>query len=39
MGTAWALALRNRGTEWAFGQTVRKFFAERGTSGVQQLQA
>jgi hypothetical protein len=39
LGTAWALALRNRGTEWALWQSVRKFFAERGTSGAQQLQA
>lgn len=37
-GTAWALALRNGGTEWAFGQSVRKFFAERRTDS-QQLQA
>jgi hypothetical protein len=39
LGTAWALALRNRGTEWAFGQSVGKFFAERGTTGAHQLQA
>jgi hypothetical protein len=39
LGTAWALAQRKRGTDWAFGQTVRTFFAERRYLGGQQLQA
>lgn len=39
LGTAWALAQRNRGTDWAFGQSVRSFFAERRSMGAQQLQA
>jgi len=39
LGTAWALAQRNRGTDWAFGQMVRNFFAERRSLGAQQLQA
>jgi hypothetical protein len=39
LGTAWALAQRNRGTDWAFGQSVRDFFIERRFRGAQQLQA
>jgi hypothetical protein len=35
LGTAWALALRNRGMDWAFGQSLRKFFAERRSSGAE----
>ncbi len=36
LGMAWVLALRSRGTDWVFAQSVRKFFAER-LSGSQQL--
>ena len=35
LGTAWFLALRGRGTDWVFVQSVRRFFAERRTSGAQ----
>jgi hypothetical protein len=38
MGTAWALAMRNRGTDWALALGLRKYFAER-RSGAEQLQA
>ena len=35
LGMAWALAQRNRGTDWVFVQSVQRFFAERRSSGVQ----
>jgi hypothetical protein len=34
-GTAWFLALRKRGTDWAFWQSVRSFLAERRSSDAQ----
>lgn len=38
LGAAWALAMRDRGTDWAWAQSVRRFFFER-QPGVPQLQA
>ena len=34
LGTAWFLALRKRGTDWVFVQSVRNLFAERHSSGA-----
>jgi hypothetical protein len=38
LGAAWALAMRNRGMDWAWAQSARRFFLER-RPGLPQLQA
>jgi len=35
LGAAWALTARNRGTDWVFAQSVRKFFVVRRSAAPQ----